>query len=362
MVRLGDICEILNGLAFKSEEYCPVGIRVIRITNVQKGYIVDDDPKFFPAERENEIIRFMLKKDDLLISLTGNVGRVGILRNSFLPAALNQRVGCLRNKPIILKEYLYWVLNTSKFEYDCINSANGLAQKNLSTEWLKDYKIPLPPLEEQKRIAAMLDKVQSLIDLRKKQIAEIDVLAQSVFLEMFGDPVVNKKDWLKKPLKALLEAGSSVTYGIVQTGDDVKDGVPVFRPIDIVKGNIPKRNELKRTTQEISDKYRRTLLKGYELLITVRGSVGDTFQVSNEFKGCNVARNIVPLRFNTKHVIYPFMEHLFKQTSIKDKLAELTKGIALQGLNMNEFREVSIMVPPLNVQSEFAIFIKRIDK
>ena len=96
-VRIGDICEILNGFAFKSENYVESGIRVIRIANVQKGYIEDSTPVFYP-EDSTGLDKYMLESGDLLMSLTGNVGRVAILAEEFLPAALNQRVACLRMK------------------------------------------------------------------------------------------------------------------------------------------------------------------------------------------------------------------------------------------------------------------------
>ena len=101
--------EILNGFAFQSGKYVENGIRVIRITNVQDGKIMDDDPKFYPKSSIKEIEKFILKKNDLLMSLTGNVGRVGFLPNELLPAALNQRVGCIRmNEQFIHKKYLFW--------------------------------------------------------------------------------------------------------------------------------------------------------------------------------------------------------------------------------------------------------------
>ena len=96
-IRVGDACEILNGYAFKSEKYVASGIRVIRIANVQKGYVEDTDPAFYPEDYLG-IDKYMLKEGDLLMSLTGNVGRVAILQKEMLPAALNQRVACLRIK------------------------------------------------------------------------------------------------------------------------------------------------------------------------------------------------------------------------------------------------------------------------
>lgn len=151
-VCLGKICDILNGYAFKSSNYVSDGIRVIRITNVQKGYIADGDPKYYPIDTQDTLKKYMLNQDDLLVSLTGNVGRVGLLPKSLLPAALNQRVACLRLKKSIEgidTKYLFHALNSDVFENACINSSNGIAQKNLSTEWLKDYHIPLYSVEEQ---------------------------------------------------------------------------------------------------------------------------------------------------------------------------------------------------------------------
>ena len=173
---IDSVCEILNGYAFKSKEYVSSGVRIIRITNVQKGYIEDLTPAFYPLERSREFNKFLLRKDDLLMSLTGNVGRVGLLPESMLPSALNQRVACLRirDDSIIDKYFLYAVLNRSEFERDCIDASNGSAQKNASTEWLKKYAIPLPPLSLQREFVAIAERADAAKSALKQSIADID--------------------------------------------------------------------------------------------------------------------------------------------------------------------------------------------
>ena len=157
--------EILNGYAFQSKNYVPNGIKVIRITNVQDGYIVDDDPKYYPISSKGEIGRYLLHENDLLMSLTGNVGRVGFLQKELLPAALNQRVGCIRGtEQVISKKYLYYFLQSDLFKADCIDSAKGVAQLNISTEWLKAYEMPIPPIEEQIRISTKIEQIFTAID------------------------------------------------------------------------------------------------------------------------------------------------------------------------------------------------------
>ena len=163
--RLSDMVRIQNGFAFQSAKYIDVGIRIIRITNVQSGYIIDESPKFYPHNLMEGLDEYNLKNGDLLMSLTGNVGRVGIMPENLLPAALNQRVCCLKPKNNdIDKMYLFYYFQAEQFIQDCIASGKGVAQLNVSTEWLKHYIIQLPPKEEQSRIVKTIDALFSIID------------------------------------------------------------------------------------------------------------------------------------------------------------------------------------------------------
>jgi type I restriction enzyme M protein len=165
-VQISEFARVKNGFAFKSDEYVSEGLRVMRIKNVQKGEVIDDDPKFMAPERQEEFADYALKAGDILMSLTGNVGRVGRLKNEHEPALLNQRVAHV--EPIVgapcLPEYLFALLNTDKFESDAIAGSSGVAQANLSSKWVGDYQIPLPPLDVQKEIVAEIESCQKVID------------------------------------------------------------------------------------------------------------------------------------------------------------------------------------------------------
>ena len=206
--KLGEICDILNGFAFKSSNYVSDGLRVIRITNVKKGYVIDEEPQFYPIETQEELKKYVLKKGDLLISLTGNVGRVGILNEELLPAALNQRVGCLRvkDKSLVCLQYLFHLFNTDSFEKDCINSSKGIAQKNMSTEWLKEYEIPLPPLATQR---AIVTRIESLFAELDKGVEKLKTAQQQ--LKVYRQAVLNdcltkgSEKWEKVKLGEVIE-------------------------------------------------------------------------------------------------------------------------------------------------------------
>ena len=162
---LKDIVEIQNGFAFKSSLYSNDGVRVIRITNVQDGYIVDDSPKYYPLSLMTGLDDYILEENDLLMSLTGNVGRVAMMPASLLPAALNQRVCCIKPKSSeICREFIFYLLRTESFLTSCIESGKGVAQLNVSTDWLKNYRVALPPKDEQRRIVKAAQNIMTQID------------------------------------------------------------------------------------------------------------------------------------------------------------------------------------------------------
>lgn len=173
-VKLDSMVDILNGYAFKSALYTDIGIRIIRITNVQEGFIEDEKPVYYPYKAESEISQYMLRNNDLLMSLTGNVGRVALMKDEFLPSALNQRVACLRTKLSTVDiKYLFYFFLQKSFIDDCTKSSKGSAQLNMSTEWLKRYAIPLPPLFEQHRIVQRIESLFEKLDEAKEKAQEV---------------------------------------------------------------------------------------------------------------------------------------------------------------------------------------------
>jgi type I restriction enzyme S subunit len=179
---------VLNGFAFQSKKYVDNGIKVIRITNVQKGSVVDNDPQYYPLESLPEIKDYMLSAGDLLLSLTGNVGRVGLLPPSMCPAALNQRVACLRfNESIVNRTFIFATLNMDFFEQACIASATGTAQKNMSTEWLKRYRILLPPMDVQNTFATFVEQSDKSKFELQKALDELTAMQKKLMLNIFSE-------------------------------------------------------------------------------------------------------------------------------------------------------------------------------
>ena len=360
--KLGELVQVLNGYAFKSSLYENQGIRVLRITNVQKGNIVDDDPKYYPLSLTDEIRNYLLKESDLLMSLTGNVGRVGLLTKEMLPAALNQRVACLR----ILSNglnlgFLFHYLNSDKFEQDAVLSAKGIAQKNMSTEWLKDYKLPLPPISVQQSIVSELDKINELIRLKKEQLKDYDNLAQSIYYEMFGDPVVNEKGWDNSTIESVC---SSIVRG--PFGSALKKEFFVEPTNDTYKVYEQKHAIQKNhiigsyyITKEKFQELRRFEVFPGDIIMSCSGTIGEFYQIPKEAEKGVMNQALLKFTLNENRTTTEFF--MFLMNFIKNSFE--TKGTGLQNIgSVKVIKSMSLGLPPLPLQQLFAQRIELIEK
>ena len=360
-VRLGDICTINGGYAFKSDQFSTEGVPVIRIGNITKEGLTIDEDVCYDKKFWNENDSYRIAKNDILIAMSGATVGKSCINNTERNLLLNQRVAAINCDNNINLKYIFYSIGSEKFSKYIMTNSIGCAQPNISLKQIANFEIPAVCLEEQNRIADELDKVTDVINKRKQQISKLDELVKARFVELFGDPVDNPMEWATKQLQELVTDDCTISYGIVQTGDDQKEGIPVLRPVDIVN-RIPVRSELKKTTEEISNKYKRTILKGREMLITVRANIADTCIVGEEFTGCNVGRGIVPIRTREDEMILEFLKYQIDSKHLNDNIKALAKGITLIQLNMEDLREVTLIVPPIEQQKSFVEFAKQIDK
>ncbi len=355
-VKLGEVCEILNGFAFKSSLYVNEGIRIIRITNVQKGYIEDSDPKYYPIEYTNSIEKYILKENDLLMSLTGNVGRVGLISKTMLPAVLNQRVACLRTiDSLISKEYVFQFLNSDLFEQSAIRSSNGVAQKNLSTDWLKKVEITYPSVEQQELITSTLNLIERLICCRKKQNKKFNELVKSRFNEMFilSDFSLKRLGELVDEVRygTSLPATINGKYGYLRMNNITENGKLNIQNLKHI--DIPEKDLEKYVVRKGDVLFNRT--NSIEL-------VGKTCIYELDFDMV-IAGYIIRIRTNNNILNPRYLSEFLNFPSTKKFLRNIAKGAVNQAnINAKELQDISIPLAPLSLQNEFADFVAQVDK
>lgn len=357
-IRIGDACDILNGYAFKSENYVDSGIRIIRISNVQKGYIEDNTPAFYSLDTAG-IDKFMLEQGDLLISLTGNVGRVAILGEELLPAALNQRVACLRLKSdIISKSYLFHVLNSNFFEQQCIMAAKGVAQKNMSTGWLKNYEIPLYALDQQEKIVAVLNALQSVMASRRHELQKLDNLVKARFVELFGDPIINPCGFEKVPLSKLAEIKIGPFGSLLHKEDYIENGHALVNPSHIIDGKILIDSRLT-VSDEKFDELSAYHLQIGDVVMGRRGEMGRCAVVTDNGMLCGTGSLLI--RTNGE-VTADYIQKIISFPSFRKSIEDMAVGQTMPNLNVPIVSGFQIIKPPVEVQKAYYDFVAQTDK
>ncbi len=366
-VQLKDICDVLNGYAFKSSNYVDGGIRVIRITNVQKGYIEDNAPQYYPLESEKEIEKYLLHEGDLLMSLTGNVGRVALLKKEMLPAALNQRVACLRLKKSanVYKPYLFHLLNSDFFESQCIFSAQGIAQKNMSTEWLKEYQIPLYSLEKQKAIADLFDKTDALIKRRKKQQCKLNELLKSRFIELFGDLADPNCQWKKEKIVDVCRNPDDIKCGPFGTqlskDEYYTSGVAVWEIPQINSGFTTQ--PIHFLTVEKANQLEAYSLRSGDIAMSRKGNVGRCAVFPETMEDGIIHSDVLRIRINNDLVLPVFLMHqLHYSGAVQHQIELVSSGAIMAGINVTKLKQIVVHIPPMELQQQFAAFVAQVDK
>ncbi len=280
------------------------------------------------------------QKGDILMSASGTIGRTIVYDGEDAYFQDSNIVWISNDETQVTNAFLYYCYQIVDWKID------GGTIKRLYNYNLKNTIIPIPPLEEQTRIVGILDTFTSAIDNLKEQIAQRRKQYEyyrDQLLDLEGKPGVEMKT-----LGEIVSKNCTLSYGIVQPGDDVQNGVPVVRPIDLITMFVGKEG-LKKTTKEISDSYKRTILKGNEILFCVRGTTGIMSLASETLKECNVTRGIVPITIDDK-ITKMFVYYQLKGLRLQKTIAEKTNGTALRQINVKDLRLLSIMLPPLQEQ------------
>lgn len=219
-------------------------------------------------------------------------------------------------------------------------------------KYLKEGRIPLPPLDEQKRIAAILDHADELRRKRKRAIDRLNQLGQAVFYEMFGDAKTNPMGWKTAQLGDIVRPGDKINYGVVQPGEDVEAGIPLVRVGDLLSGYIdPKK--VKQIDTGVEANYKRSRLAGDEILIGCVGSIGTVALAHEGLRGANIARAVARVPVNPEIAMRDFVAEQIKSPAIQNYFTAETRTVAQPTLNIGLIVSAPIILPPMPEQMRF---------
>lgn len=358
--KLGEVGTFLRGKNILKSDFVEKGLPCIHYGQIHTKFGISTDTHLTETSQEVYNKAIIASKNDVLIAITSEDLEGSCKATAWLgdyDVAVSAHAAVFKHN--LNPKYIVYYLKSQSFYIEKSKYARGFKVMEIKPTDIAKIPIPIPPKSTQLAIVSELDKINELIRLKEEQLKDFDNLAQNLFYEMFGDPVENEKGWEVKKLNEIVSDNCSISYGIVQPGDGIENGVPVVRPVDMT-GTFVYRQGLKNTTKEISDSYKRTILKGNEILMCVRGTTGLIAMASSELRGCNVTRGITPIECG-KSCNKWFIYYQISNSSIQQYIAEYTRGIALKQINMKDVRDIPLCLPPLPLQHLFAQRIEQIE-
>ena len=241
--------------------------------------------------------------------------------------------------------------------------ATGSVRDNLKFSVLREFPINLHPIDDQRKIAAVLDRVDRLIDLRKEELNALDNLVKSRFIELFGDMLLNDMAWQESTLDALADVVSGITKGRKIRETELIE-VPYMAVSNVKDGYIDWTTvkTIFATKQEI-EQYR---LLPYDVLMTEGGDpdkLGRGAVITEPLKNSIHQNHIFRVRLQTEKILPVFFSEYLQHQKAKRyflRSAKQTTGIA--SINMKQLRALPVLVPPLELQEQFAAFVEQTDK
>ncbi|WP_252060354.1 restriction endonuclease subunit S [Acinetobacter sp. AHP123] len=262
---------------------------------------------------------------------------------------------CFRPNPqLIFPQYLLHLLRSSRIRTSLLQFANkSVNQASISAGNLKSFKVKIPPLEEQRRIASILDQADELRRKRQQAIEKLDQLLQATFIDMFGDPVSNPKGW---DLIKLSEVCSKITVGIVVKPASyyVESGVPAIRSLNIGINKIIKEKFVYFTEDDNNSILKKTKLLAGDVVTVRSGQPGKSAVIEQDMEGCN-AIDVLITRTDNSKLLPEFLSFFLNSDAGKQLVMKEQRGQVQKHLNVSQLADAIIPLPPIDLQKNFFV-------
>ena len=356
LARLGDCCTIVSGATPKTGVDSYWGGSVLwatpkDVSNLDSPWLSDTPDKITEAGYASCSTQ-MLPAGAVLVSSRAPIGNIAIVAK---PMCTNQGFKSLVPGPTVHSAYLYHCMKANSERLQSLG--NGATFKEVSKPIVANFEIPLPPLEEQKRIAVILDKADNLRRKRKQAIHLADDFLRALFLDMFGDPATNPKTW---PVGIIRDLVASANYGTSEKADKSTGQYPILRMNNLTyEGRLDLRSlKYVDLDEKIAEKY---LAHAGDLLFNRTNSkelVGKT-AIYDRKDVMAIAGYLVRVRFNERGNPY-FVSAYLNSVHGKATLRAMCKSIVgMANINAQEMQNIPIMVPPASLQEKYAGIVKK---
>ena len=350
VATIGEVCEVVSGATPKTgkPEFWDGNVPWVTPKDLSKlgQKHLSDTPRHITKAGLKSCSARMLPAQSVLLSSRAPIGLVAI---NTLPVCTNQGFKSLVPRfDLVSPDFLFWWLKTQ--EKHIQSKGRGATFKEVSKKIVEDLQIPLPLLDEQRRIAGILDAADALRAKRRAALARLDTLTQSIFLDMFGDPATNPKGW---PVGALRSLGRVTTGGTPPSAKEgMFDGAIPF----ITPGDLESDQPIKRTVTDAGAEASRTVDAGATLVCCIGATIG------------KIGKSTVRSAFNQQINAVEWHEGMHAEYGcavlrfFKPTIIAWGASTTLPILKKSSFERIAIPVPPVTAQQEFALRIERVER
>ena len=354
---LADICEVfVDGDWIESKDQSPNGIRLIQTGNVGEGIFKDraEKARYISDATFNRLRCTEIYEGDCLISrLPDPVGRSCILPNT--EERMITAVDCTIvrfNQKQAIPEFFNFYSQSLDYLEAVEAETTGTTRKRISRSKLGQILIPVPPLPEQQRIVGILDEAFDGIATAKANAEQNRQNARALFESHLQSVFTQRGEgWVEKPLADLCDQARVITYGVIKLGDEVSDGVPCLRTSNVRWLRIDT-DGMKRIAPSLSAEFARTILKGGEVLVNVRGTLGGVSVATPEMIGWNVSREVAVVPVDSSRINPFYLTYWIGSGVSQQWLSGVKKGAAYVGINIEDLRLLPVKAPKLEMQLE----------
>lgn len=346
MARLGDVATFINGYAFKPEDWSSIGLPIIRIQDLTGNS--------YQANRYNGDYakKYEVNEGDILISWSASLG-VYVWHGE--KALLNQHIfKVVFDKVEISKSF--FVYQVESILEKAASAAHGATMKHLTKPVFDALPFYLPPLDEQRKIAAVLDKVSDLIAKRRQQLDKLDTLVKARFVEMFGDPVSNSKCWNVESLEDVCDGIGDGLHGTPEYDDEGE--YPFINGNNLINGAIEITPATKKVNAETYRKHYIGISKN-AILLSINGTLGKLAYYNGE----EVVLGKSACYCNLKPGINrEFVYGVMKTDAFTEFLEKKATASTIQNVGLKAIRGYKLIMPPEALQKQYIGFSNQNNK
>lgn len=362
--KLGEVCKLFtDGDWIESKDQSNKGIRLIQTGNIRCGEFNDkaDHYRYISEETFIRLNCTEIYAGDILISrLPDPIGRSCIIPR--MPHRMITAVDCtiVRPKNIINPNFLVYYTNSRQYQDEINRYVTGAVRKRISRKNLFKIPIPIPPLSEQERIVEELDLLSDVIAKKREQLKQLDTLAQSIFYDMFGDPITNEKGWETSTIENVCSSIIRGPFGSALKKEFFVDKSDSTYKVYEQKNAINK-NALIGTyyiSKEMYKSLSRFEIFPNDIIMSCSGTIGELFVIPFDAERGIINQALLKFTLNKKIEQNYF---LFMINLMKSKMD--VKGCGIQNIGSVKYIKATMFgLPPLALQQQFASKIEAIEK